>query len=450
MNVHFIAIGGSIMHSLAIALKKAGHLVTGSDDDIFDPARRNLQQHGLLPEPGWNPDNIHTGLDAVILGMHAFLDNPELNKARELGLPVYSFPEFLYKHSLQKQRIVITGSYGKTTVTSMIMHALEKTGHKFDYAVGAEVPGFDNPVRLSDDAPVIVVEGDEYLASKEDPQPKFLIYKAHMVAITGISWDHVNVFPTEASYDQAFIDLLRQLDKAGEVVFNEADHRLTKLVKDHTDPDTHYLHPFQQPSYKIKDGKAIVKLGGSSGPMTIMGAHNMTNLAAAWSVCKLLGVEIDPFLEAMSDFQGAGLRMQKLYESHDLTLIRDYAHAPAKVKATVEAAREWYPKSELVACLELHTFSSLDPKYLPYYAKTLHAADQRVVYVDPHALEKRRMDMLTEAQVRDAFAEKKLDVFFDAAAMQQHLAQLQKKKPTVTLLMSSGPMGGLKWESLVN
>ncbi|MFK7925073.1 MAG: Mur ligase domain-containing protein, partial [Bacteroidia bacterium] len=252
MKVHFVAIGGSIMHSLAIALSEAGHQVSGSDDQIYDPARTKLAKHGILPEEeGWHPERIHAGLDAVILGMHAFEDNPELAKAQDLGLNIMSFPEFIYQQSLQKQRIVIGGSFGKTTITSMIMHVLDGVGKKFNYLVGASVPGFDNSVRLEEDAPIILLEGDEYLTSRIDPRPKFLLYQPHMILLSGISWDHINVFPTEEVYEQQFIKLLQSAPKAANIIYDKNDKRLNKLVEEHTDSDTHYLYPYKTPKYKV-------------------------------------------------------------------------------------------------------------------------------------------------------------------------------------------------------
>ncbi len=443
MKIHFIAIGGSIMHSLAIALQRAGHEVSGSDDQVYDPARTRLKEAGILSEKeGWHPERITRGLDAIILGMHAFEDNPELIRARELGVKMYSFPEFIYEHARNKQRVVIAGSYGKTTVTSMVMHVLEKVGKSFDYLVGAEVPGFDNSVRLSHDAPIIVVEGDEYLASRLDRRPKFLLYHAHMIAITGISWDHINVFPTEALYNAQFEALLDSLGKAGDVVYPAGDNHLARMVKDHTDEESQYLHPFPLPSYRVKEGVYQIKINGKTQAVSLIGKHNMANIATAWEVCRLLSVEIEQFLLHISTFVGAKSRLETVLESDNRLVIKDYAHAPAKVKATVEAVRERYKKQNMIACFELHTFSSLNADFLPHYKNSLKGANHKIVYVDPHALEKRRMAPITAAQVIKAFGDKKIVVVTSPESLQTAIRATITKGQDVFLMMSSGNFGG--------
>lgn len=448
MRLHFIAIGGSIMHGLAIALKAAGHQVTGSDDQIFDPARSRLAAHGLLPETlGWDAGRIVPGLDGVILGMHAFADNPELARAKELGLPMYSFPEYIYHHARHQQRIVVTGSYGKTTVTAMVMHALQQAGRKFDYLVGAQVPGFSNAVRLSGDAPVMIIEGDEYLASKEDPRPKFLVYQPHSVVVTGISWDHINVFPSEAEYVRQFELLIRSLPKAADIVYCEPDKRLAALVKAHADPQSQYLHPYDAPSYRIRNGRYEVRLEGAKGAVSVIGQHNMLNLHAAWLVCKQLGMEAQAFLDAIAGFTGAGMRMETLLSREDLVLIRDYAHAPAKVEATVEAARERYAKHNLIACMELHTFSSLSREYLPMYKGTMRQADRRLVFVDPHAVAQKRMQPLTAGELRAAFGDPGLVCAFSQEEVLQFIRQSRTQRD-VLLMMSSGSFSGLDFQAL--
>ncbi len=450
MKVHFIAIGGSIMHSLAIALHEAGHQVSGSDDQIYDPARSKLAKHGILPaEEGWHPERISSDLDAVILGMHAFEDNPELAKAQELGLNIMSFPEFVYQQSLQKQRIIIAGSYGKTTITSMIMHVLKGVGKKFNYLVGATVPGFDNSVRLEEDAPIIIIEGDEYLTSRIDPRPKFLLYQAHMVLLSGISWDHINVFPTEAEYEAQFANLLKASPKAANIIYDKNDKRLSKLVDAHTDTDTHYLYPYKTPKYKVKNGVYTLKLEDQSAPISVIGKHNMTNIAGAWEVCKLLAVGVEDFLKHIGTFVGAGLRLETVGEGSRGLVIKDYAHAPAKVKATVEAVKERYPKKRLISVVELHTFSSLNKAFLPHYKKSLSDADVRIVMVDPQAIEKRRMEPISEEDLKAGFAHKDLICVQDAAGLESALASVRQGENDVILMMSSGKFGGLELESLV-
>ncbi|GAB4408193.1 MAG: Mur ligase family protein [Bacteroidia bacterium] len=448
MKIHFIAIGGSIMHSLAIALHQAGHEVSGSDDHIYDPAHSRLAHFGLLPtEMGWFPERIHDGLDAVILGMHAFGDNPELARAHALGLKIYSFPAFIFEASRNKQRIVVAGSYGKTTITSMIMHVLERAGKRFDYMVGADVPGFDLPVRISD-APVIVMEGDEYLASKEDPRPKFLLYQPHMVVISGISWDHINVFDTEAAYTEAFASLIRSLGKAADIIYCEEDRELARLVETLHNPNTQYVHPYGTPSYKLVDQAYQVRIDGMRQTVSVIGKHNMSNIGAAHAVCRLLGVETVAFLEHIATFEGARMRLQVLHDSPGLVLIRDYAHAPAKVRASVEASKEKYSDKKLVACAELHTFSSLTKKYLAQYRRTLRAAHHRIVFLDPQALEQRRMPAISDDELRQAFDEPGLIVVHTADELKTAIAGVRSGQD-VLLMMSSGNFGGLQVMDLV-
>ena len=442
MRVHFIAIGGSIMHSLAIALRRAGHKVTGSDDQIYDPARSKLEAHGLLPEKeGWSKDKIDKKLDAVILGMHAFEDNPELERARELDVPVYSFPEYIFQFSKNKQRIVIAGSYGKTTVTAMVMFVLEGEGRAFDYLVGAEVPGFDNAVSLSETAPVIVLEGDEYLASKLDPRPKFLLYKPHICVINGISWDHINVFPSIENYNHQFELLLQSLSKAADVVYAEADPVLNAQVEKLIDEESQYKHPFKTPDYQIIDGKYEVKIGDAKAQLKIIGKHNMDNLNAAWKVCELLGVEPEPFLKHMANFEGASSRMELVYKHAGKQLYKDYAHAPAKVKATVEAARERFKQENIIACLELHTFSSLNKEFLPHYKGSLASADTRIVYINPHVFEKRRIPVISEKELRDAFDDATVIYLNSPDDVKSAILDAEIGNDIV-LMMSSGNFGG--------
>lgn len=441
MRVHFIALGGSIMHSLAISLAQTGYQVSGSDDQIYDPAYTKLKKAGLLPEKeGWDPARITADIDAVVLGMHAFDDNPELSRAKELGLNIVSFPEFVYQQSLNKHRIVVAGSYGKTTVTSMIMHVLRGVGKKFDYMVGAEVPGFDNPVRITPDAPLIVMEGDEYLASKLDMRPKFLLYHPHIAVITGISWDHINVFPTEKEYNFQFARLLQSLEKAADIVYNQEDKLLASMVKEYVDESSQYPHPFGVPSYKVRDGVYEIKIEGERAAVKMIGKHNMANIAAAWEVCNLLSVEIADFMQHIATFTGAALRMETVSDTPGKLIIKDYAHAPAKVEATVEAVREKFKGQNLIACVELHTFSSLNKNYLPLYKNTLKKADHKIVYVNPHALEKRRMPAISKADLIAAFGEKSLVYVTNPDELRAAIRHAVSGKD-VMLMMSSGNFG---------
>ena len=449
MKIHFIAVGGSIMHSLAIALDQMGHEVTGSDDHIYDPARSNLAAHGLFPEEaGWYPERITPDLDAVILGMHAFHDNPELARARELGINMYSFPEFIFEHARQKHRVVIAGSYGKTTVTSMVMHVLDGLGKKFDYLVGGQVPGFDNAVRLSEDAPLILLEGDEYLSSKLDPRPKFLLYQPHLVYLSGISWDHINVFPTEEEYVDQFRKLLSSLSKAADVLYVESDQRLKALVEETTDPELHYLHPVEDPVYAVQDNHFEIEIEGQKKQLSVIGKHNMANIAGAWEVCKLLGVEAEDFLEEIQSFVGAKLRLEIVHEQPNHVIIRDYAHAPAKVQASVDAVREQFQDHNLIACVELHTFSSLNKSFLPTYLDTLAPADKKIVFVDPKALESRRLPMISHGELTEAFGEENL-LYVNSSDELERLIPSVCSGKDVLLMMSSGNFGGIHISSLL-
>lgn len=458
-KIHFIAIGGSIMHSLAIALKQNGYQVSGSDDKINDPAKSRLVEHGILPATeGWNEANITADLDAVILGMHAFEDNPELKKAQELGLKIYSFPEFIYEQSKNKHRVVIAGSYGKTTITSMIMHVLKGVGKKFDYMVGSQVPGFDNPVRLSEDAPIIILEGDEYLASKLDPRPKFLVYQPHIVLLSGISWDHINVFPTEVDYNLQFGKLLAALPKGGYLIYNEKDATVKEMTKPLKDSEHLYVHGYGIPTYRIKDGKyhitlgdtalgGLSLLGGERQAVEVIGKHNMSNICGAWKLCEQLGVTTKDFLKHIATFKGAKSRLELVVKDKKRTIYKDFAHAPAKVSATVEAVRELYPKNNLIACFELHTFSSLNKDFIKLYYHSLKGANKKIVFLSQKTIEAKRMTAFTKEEIQAAFGDK--DIQF--VTQTEELRVLLKHASTgndVFLMMSSGTFGGLDLQSV--
>ncbi|MEX0967406.1 MAG: Mur ligase family protein [Bacteroidia bacterium] len=445
MKVHFIAIGGSIMHNLAIALKNQGDEVTGSDDEIFEPAKGKLREKGLLPEnTGWDPGRLNSGLDAVILGMHAKPDNPELKRALDLGLPVYSFPEFIANRTQQQKRVVIAGSHGKTTITSMIMHVLSQQGMAFDYVVGAPVPGFELSLKLSN-APVIIIEGDEYLSSPVDKRPKFLWYQPHIALLSGIAWDHINVFPTYAVYLQAFYDFLAQRKKEDVVIYNALDEEVRELLGREEWPFSSF--PYQLPSYRVSGNVAILQRPEGDIPVRIFGQHNLTNMEGAKLVCSQLNVEEADFYQAMKSFEGAGKRLDKIAEGPDGVIFRDFAHSPSKVKATVEAVREQYPDRQLVACLELHTFSSLNKNFLPLYKDSLAPADVPCVLLHPHVVELKRLEKISEEEIKSFFNRPDLHFFSDAENMLQFLLSL-KWSPSVLLLMSSGNFDGMDLEEL--
>ncbi|MEM8901851.1 MAG: Mur ligase family protein, partial [Bacteroidota bacterium] len=434
---------GSIMHSLAIALSRQGHTVSGSDDKVYDPAKRKLETEGLLPEEmGWYPDRIREDVDVVILGMHAFTDNPELLKAQELGLTIYSFPEFMYSFSEQKQRMVIAGSYGKSSVTSMIMHVLKQVGKKFDYMVGAQVPGFEQSVSLSEDAPLIIMEGDEYLSSRIDPQPKFLHYKPHILVLTGISWDHINVFPSLEEYYEQFDKLLASQEKASSIIYAKDDKVLKKMVEKNLVDEVHYPIPFSTPKYKVKDGKFTLSIQKEKAKLEVIGEHNMRNLAAAWEACRLVGVELPDFLQAVSVFRGADSRLETVPSSSGSIVYKDYAHAPAKVEATVKAVREQYPRKNLIACLELHTFSSLTKSFLPEYKGSLDPADSKLVYINPETVKAKRLEAISEKELQQAFSASDIKLL---ESKEDILPALKGKTSgnDVILMMSSGNFSGL-------
>lgn len=440
MKVHFIAIGGSVMHQLAIALAKKGYAVSGSDDEIFEPAKANLQQAGILPaDTGWFPEKITTDLDAVILGMHAKDDNPELQKARVLGLTIYSFPEYIFQESKDKIRVVVGGSHGKTTTTSMIMHVLKIAGKAFDYMVGARLDGFEQSVNITD-APVIVCEGDEYPASALEKRPKFHFLFPHIAILTGIAWDHINVFPTFDNYLEQFRIFLDKIEPGGVLIYNETDPVLKSLVEGHT---AHYrLLPYGLPDHSIHHGETSISIEGQQSILKIFGNHNLLNLHAAWYACEELGVDAATFVKAIATFTGAAKRLEILAKNEGCTVFRDFAHAPSKVKATIEAVRQQFPDRKLYAVLELHTYSSLQEQFLPQYAGAMDPADGAVVYFSSHALELKRLPMLDPEKVKAGFGKEELLVFNRRDDLEQWLA-VQDYTQASLLLMSSGNYDGL-------
>lgn len=451
MRIHFIAIGGSVMHHLAIALKKEGHQVTGSDDVIFDPAESNLRKEELFPDQlGWNADRISPELDMIVLGMHAREDNPELLKAQELGLKIYSYPEFIYEHSKDKQRIVIGGSHGKTTVTAMILHVLNQLNRKFDYVIGALPQGFESTIRLSEEAPIIIVEGDEYLTSALDPTPKFLYYEAHIRVITGIAWDHINVYPTFDGYVEQFLKFVDQAPKAGSLVFNATDKLLKKLVKQSNIRHDVVQFPYEAHKHKIKNGQTfLIDHNKQQVAVDFIGLHNMLNLNAAKQVCLKIGVSQDDFYRAISSFKGAKMRMELVGGNEVAKVYRDFAHAPSKLEATINAVKSQYPKRTLVACMELHTYSSLNKNFLSNYKDTMKKADEAVVFYNPKTVENKRLEVLSDDELRSAFNDRKLHVFTDVAEMRSFLLS-QNWRNANLLLMSSGNYANLDIEDLSN
>jgi UDP-N-acetylmuramate: L-alanyl-gamma-D-glutamyl-meso-diaminopimelate ligase len=448
MKIHFIAIGGSAMHNLALALAQKGYRITGSDDAIFEPSYSRLKKQGILPaEMGWFPEKITTDLDAVILGMHAQANNPELQKAQELGLKIYSYPEFIYEQSKDKTRVVIAGSHGKTTITSMILHVLNYHRMETDYMVGAQLEGFDTMVKLTDHNEFIVLEGDEYLSSPIDKRSKFLLYQPNIALISGIAWDHINVFPTFDHYKQSFIDFVNSLSQGGALIYNEEDKEAAEVVE----RSENYLKkfPYHTPDYTIKNEKVFLHTNEGEVQLSVFGRHNLLNLEGARLICNQLGVQNENFYEAIISFKGASRRLEKIYENPDYVVYKDFAHAPSKVSATVKAVKENYPDKNLTACLELHTYSSLNPEFLQQYKSSLDAADQAIVFYSEEALKIKRMQPLSEDLITRSFGRQDLKVFTEARSLEEYLKNINKTH-SVFLMMSSGNYGGINPDKIFN
>ena len=441
INIHFIAIGGSVMHQLAIALHKKGYHVTGSDDEIFEPAKTNLAQYKLLPaDTVWFPEKITADINAIILGMHAKDDNPELAKAKSLGLNIYSFPEYIGKESKDKMRIVVGGSHGKTTTTSMIMHVFKQSGLPFDYMVGAKLAGFEQSVNITD-APVIICEGDEYPASAIEKRPKFHFLFPHIAIITGIAWDHINVFPTFDIYLEQFIIFINKIESGGVLIYNETDKTLKKLVESNRREDIRY-QPYGVPEHTITNGITTVTLNDESTPLLVFGDHNLMNLNAAYLACTSYGISTDVFIKAIRSFSGAAKRLEVMATSDSVTVFRDFAHAPSKVKATIEAVKKQFPNRVFYAVLELHTYSSLNKNFLTEYAGAMQDADVAVVFYSQHALQLKRLPKLDKQEVVQGFEKPGLLVFDDKDELWEWLHEQHIVNANL-VLMSSGNYDGL-------
>ena len=448
MKAHFIAIGGSAMHNLALALHHKGYQVTGSDDEVFEPSKGRLAKYGLLPaEMGWNEANITKDIDAVILGMHARADNPELLKAQELGLRIYSYPEYIYEQTKEKTRVVIGGSHGKTTITAMILHVLDKCGVNSDYMVGAQLAGFDTMVKLTEEAPVVILEGDEYLSSPIDRRPKFHLYKPNIALISGIAWDHVNVFPTFENYVEQFDVFVDLIEKGGKLIYCIDDAEVKKVAEE-SDNDISLL-PYSVPPHVIENGVSFLLTDEGKIPLKVFGEHNLINLNGARLVCASLGVSDKDFYQAIQDFSGASKRLELLGSSNKTSVFKDFAHSPSKVKATVQAVKNQFEDRQLVACLELHTFSSLNLKFLEEYRKSMKHADEAIVYFNPKTLKHKKLPALTKKEVKKAFARKDLTVITDSKDLKEYLLDLNWKRKNL-LMMSSGTFDGLDLNKLAD
>ena len=446
MNIHFIAIGGSAMHNLAIALHNKGYQVTGSDDTIHDPSKSRLEKKGLLPkEFGWFPEKITEQLDVIILGMHAKKDNPELLQAQDMGLKIYSYPEFLYEQSKDKTRVVIGGSHGKTTITSMILHVLDYNDMEVDYMVGAQLEGFETMVHLTKENEFMVLEGDEYLSSPIDRRPKFHLYKPNIALLSGIAWDHINVFPTFEGYVNQFRIFTDSLTDGGIMVYNEEDTILKEVVESSTHSIKKY--EYSTPVYQIDDGVTYIDTPDGLMPLEIFGDHNLQNLAGAKWVCQHMGIDEEDFYEAIASFKGASKRLEKIAESSETVIYKDFAHSPSKVKATTEAVKKQYAQRDVIACLELHTYSSLNAAFLAEYNGALDKADKAVVFYSPHAVKIKQLDSVSEEQISNAFQRDDLIIFTNPSEFKEFLFS-QNLHQSAVVLMSSGNYGGLDFEEV--
>ncbi|EAR11699.1 L-alanyl-gamma-D-glutamyl-meso-diaminopimelate ligase [Polaribacter irgensii 23-P] len=446
MNIHFIAIGGSAMHNLAIALHQKGYQVSGSDDAIHNPSKARLEKYGLLPtEFGWFSEKITTNLDVVILGMHAKKNNIELLKAQAIGVKIYSYPEFLFEQSKNKTRVVIGGSHGKTTVTSMILHVLKYHERAVDYMVGAQLEGFETMVHLTEENDFIVLEGDEYLSSPIDMRPKFHLYKPNIALITGIAWDHINVFPNFENYTDQFKIFTDAMVPGGSMVYNEEDAIVKEVVEASLNQIKKY--PYQTPNHFIEDGITYLETVEGDLPLEIFGKHNLQNLAGAKWICQHMGIDEDDFYEAIANFKGASKRLEKIAENKSTVIFKDFAHSPSKVLAATNAVKEQYADRTILACLELHTYSSLNTTFLSEYHGALNAADKAVVFYAPEALKLKQLEAVTVTQIAEAFGRDDLIIYTNPQEFQEYLFR-QNLENTALVLMSSGNYGGLDFEAL--
>lgn len=442
-KIHFIAIGGSAMHNLAIALSRNGYVVTGSDDEIFEPSRTRLEREGILPETiGWDADKVTSDLEAVILGMHAREDNPELIKAKKLGVKIYSYPEYLYEQSRRKIRVVIGGSHGKTTITSMLLHAMKELKIEVDYMVGAQLEGYDCMVKITDDAKYMILEGDEYLSSPIDKRPKFHLYHPNIALISGIAWDHINVFPTFENYVDQFRIFTDLIEQGGALIYNSEDENVRPIGEGTGDGILSI--PYATPEYAVSESGTIVYLEGRAFSLSVFGAHNLQNLMGAMKVAEQMGVSNADFLDAMKDFTGAGKRLQKIWETDQLLVYKDFAHSPSKLKATTKAVKEQYPGKKLVACMELHTFSSLQHNFIPQYKGAMSQADIAMVYFSPEVVAHKRLPELDPEYVGQEFGAG-VHVVTSSELVKRFIRE-NVQAGDVLLLMSSGNFDGLDYD----
>lgn len=456
MKIHFIAIGGSAMHNMAIAMKLKGHDVTGSDDEILEPSKSRLEKHGLLPlEMGWRTEMITKEIDEVILGMHARADNPELMRAQELGLKIFSYPEYLYEQSKEKIRVVVGGSHGKTTITAMILHVLKQCQIDTDFMVGAQLAGFETMVKISQEAKNIVLEGDEYLASPVDRRPKFHLYHPHIALLSGIAWDHINVFPTFENYVDQFRIFVNLIEKNGTLVYCETDEVLKKVCEN-ARPDI-IRKPYSVPPNEIMNGTTFLFCHHSTAahgdkikiPLLVFGDHNLMNIEGARLVCAGMGVKDDQFYDAIQSFKGAARRLELVRKEGTFSCFKDFAHSPSKLKATTAAVKQQFPNRKIIACMELHTFSSLTAEFLKEYSGSMDTADEAIVYFNPHTIAHKKLSAISEVQVKEAFSRKDLKVSTDSKKLVEELRS-RKWENSVLLLMTSGNFDGVDFSVLAD
>ncbi len=445
MNVHFIAIGGSAMHNLAIALSRKGINVTGSDDEIFEPSRTRLENQGILPSSiGWNSDLISADLNAVILGMHAREDNPELLKAKELNIPIFSYPEYLYEQSKDKLRVVIGGSHGKTTITSMLLHVVNELKLNVDYMVGAQLEGYDCMVKLTEDAPIMILEGDEYLSSPIDRRPKFHLYQPNVALISGIAWDHINVFPTFENYVEQFDVFCQKIDSDGTLIYNTEDIEVKRLGEKYS--NSIKTVAYQTPTYDVTENGTRLHFEGKTYDLQIFGGHNLQNLMGAMRIGEAIGINPHSFFESVKTFKGAGKRLQKIADSNKFTMFKDFAHSPSKLTATTKAVKEQFASRKVVACMELHTFSSLKKEFLPHYKGAMDQADEAIVYFSHEVVKHKKLEPITAEMVKDAFGGN-VKVMTETSEVLKYIND-QKWNDSVLLMMSSGTFDGIDYEKL--
>ena len=447
-NIHFIAIGGSAMHNLAIALHLSGNNITGSDDEIFEPSKGRLDKYGLLPDKmGWDDARISADIDIIILGMHARENNPELLKAQELGIQIFSYPEYIYEATKDKTRVVIGGSHGKTTITSMILHVLNYHKIENDYMVGAQLEGFEVMVKLTDSAKIAVLEGDEYLSSPIDRRPKFHLYNPNIALLTGIAWDHINVFPTFENYCEQFEIFVNKIEENGSLIYFTGDNEIEKIVSK-SDRKLDF-EPYSTPNYSIDNGVTTITTAEGNYPLEIFGEHNLQNLNGARLVCEKIGVSSKEFYQAIQSFSGASKRLETVAKNEFTHILKDFAHSPSKLEATTKAVKTQYPERELIACIELHTFSSLNQEFLSQYKNTMLTADKAFVYFSPKAIEHKKLAILSENDVKNAFFSENVTVFTDSDELMKTVKAINYNNKNL-LLMSSGNFDGVDFEELGN